>query len=231
MAISKSAFTEFGNAKTPVVGNLVPCVVNTLLGMTLLILGGLHGLVLVLDKVRAGKKITPIDVLNHAFDDLANRILFWVPFLAVAVALNVAAVISGWIPVIGGILALLIRLGGLVVSLFIYMLLPYALISVARDQTPWLDAWKAALTKVTSDVGGNGLYMLGTSILGGLGVVACCIGVLITLPMGLIAQIEGYEDAGGLTVEASTDSDGSGDGGTPADGDEAAGGGEEAAGE
>lgn len=203
MAISKKPVEEFMNGKTLVLAKLVPCVVNTFLGWILAAIGGMHGLVLVLDKVRAGEEVGPTDVLNHAFDDLINRILFHLPGFAVVFGITIVSVIVGFIPGIGWMLQLALSFALVPAMLALSVIMPFALISVARDKTPWLEAWTAAAKQVTADFGGTGVYMLVTGVLSGIGGIACGIGALITLPMGLIAQIEGYDDAGGLQLTGS----------------------------
>ncbi len=191
------------NAKTKVLANAVPYAVNTLLVLLvplLSLLGGLHALVLICDRGRKGEPIGPTDVFNLAFDDLPNRILLFVPAFVVIVGMTVVSIALGFVlpqalalPVMG-----VISLGVLALCLALSAVFPFALIASARDKTPWMDAWKLAFAKVKPNIGGAGVYMLVTSILGSLGLIACGVGIFVTLPMSYIAQLDGYDEMGGI---------------------------------
>jgi hypothetical protein len=187
--ISKSPLSAFLDRKQVVLDKLVPCAVNTLIGTVGSIAGGLHGLVLVLDKARAGEEVGPTDVLGVMFDDLPNRVLFWAPMVGLMVA---SSILSAILP--------LLTLLMLPAMLALFTVMPLALIAVAREKTPWLAAWKSAFTAIRSDLGGTGLFMLVTGILGGVGSIALGVGALITLPISLLAQLDGYDEAGGIAT-------------------------------
>lgn len=195
MSNTKSPVAAFVDRKALVLEQLVPCAVNTLIGGFLAPIGGYHGLVNVLDRARRGDKIGPTDVLGSAFDDIVNRILFWIPAFAFMVGVGIVTTVLAFIPVLGLILMPIVALGA---GLGMSMIAPYALIACARDKTPWLKAWLGAIGRVKSDVKGGGLYMLITSILGGLGLIAFGVGGLVTMPMALLAQLDGFEATGGL---------------------------------
>ena len=91
--ISKSPLSAFLDRKQVVLDKLVPCAVNTLIGTVGSIAGGLHGLVLALDKARAGEEVGPTDVLGVMFDDLPNRVLFWAPMVGLMVASSILSAI------------------------------------------------------------------------------------------------------------------------------------------
>ncbi len=195
MSTTKSPVAAFVDRKAIVLDQLVPCAINTAIGWCLSLIGGIHGLVNVLDRAKKGEKIGPTDVLSVAFDDIVNRILFWIPPFAMAFAMGVVIGVVMFIPGLNMIVPPLLSLAyGLVMA----MIFPYAVISVAREKTPWLKAWLGAIGRVKSDLKGGGIYMLVTSILGGLGGIAFGVGALVTMPMAILAQLDGFEATGGL---------------------------------
>ncbi|MCX6646052.1 MAG: hypothetical protein NTY09_06815 [bacterium] len=167
------------------VGNyiLLGIVVGIVSGITFGILAGpLIGgaLVVVRRKLRGQGQIDVGQVFSIGFEKfLPAFVLVFVP----AVALGIVEAILGVIPILGAILAFIISLAAIG---FLGPFFAIGLHYIMEENVDFMDAGKKALDIIMNNIMMFWLFGLITGIVTGIGSIVCGVGVIVTIPVGLV---------------------------------------------
>lgn len=172
--------------------NLVPMLVNGIIGGFLFVLGGGPALVKVIDKVRGGQPIGPTEIFSHIGTNWVQRFISTTPVLAGIIVMQVLTnIVVRIVPVT--IVMYLLQLVTLAVMLATMAIASFAAIAVARDDAGnGVAAVKNAIKKVMENPVTNGGYM-----------ALCCLVSIcpVLFSITVYAWIEGYEASGGIQAK------------------------------
>ena len=104
---------------------------------------------------------------------------------------------------IAGVLGSLIAIPGLCACgigyIFIYAMMSFAPIIILHERLSAIDALKRSYELTKPHWLMFGAYFLVISIIAGLGVIACCVGIFFTYPLAATAILLAYRDLSGMT--------------------------------
>ena len=172
-----------------IVGYLLAGIVS---GLTLGILAGpmFVGYFAMFHKSKRGEPVEIGDLFKRIDKD---AILTGIIFIAAIVAISIVFGILAAVAKVGAI-----ALVGNLVTLAIQLLLAWAFMAQALKARPFMEAYMASIDVWKKDAVGALIALIVCGIFGYLGIIACGIGVLVTMPMGMGGMMAYYLDKQGL---------------------------------
>ena len=130
---------------------------------------------------------------GELFDGVRNQFLpAFLVSLAGYVLIGITQILN-IIPVVGFVAAFICQLIVMLLLSYIYLQIAEAEETVPIEKT--IDMGKALIEKIKPEIGMFIVWSLVVSIIGGLGVIACCVGIFATNAIAMIATAKSYVDA------------------------------------
>ncbi len=160
---------------------LAGLLVAILSAVTIGIIAGplIAGFIVLVMKLDRGEKAEVGEIFAH-FDK-------FVPTLLIAIICLVIPMIIGLIPIIGLLFGII---AGPIINLIFYAAIAF---TVEKNIEP-VEAIKKGYACFMTNPGMNWVYSFVISLLSGVGVVACIIGVILTIPIGTIGMTIAYQE-------------------------------------
>lgn len=194
MDIGKSLSQSFEILKNNI-GLLIGAtlVAGFLSGCTLGILAGplFGGVYLICLKLLRGEKAEFGEIFAH-FDKIVPCLIFAAIIIGLGIGLMIVNTILAFIPILGWLLMFLIWLALGVASPLIGLTFAIALCAMMEQNLDAVSALKYGFNKIKDDLVMNWVYSFVISLVAGAGVIACGIGLLVTMPIAYIGMAIAY---------------------------------------
>ena len=145
--------------------------------------------------------VPQIGDLFKGFEHFANAFLLLLLALGVAIAvwiaLAIAAVLVGWVPLLGGLAVWALYLLVMALSCVVSLAICFSLCLMVDRGMDLKSSVTSSLEKIREDVWGYAGFAIVASLAASAGMLLCGVGVVVTLPFYACVVVVAYRDAWG----------------------------------